>query len=74
MGWASHVQGSLRERFGIAANQAHRALDDCLIMREVVKSHLLRLNNTASIADVMLQKSKCSGSFGEIATSGMPQT
>lgn len=69
----SWLQGSLRERFGIAANQAHRALDDCVIMREVVNSHLLRLNNTATIADVMLQRSKCSGSFGEITTSGMTQ-
>ena len=61
----------MRERFGIAANQAHRALDDCLIMRQVVNSHLLRLNNTATMADVMRQKSKCSGSFEEITMSGM---
>ena len=67
------LQGSLRERFGIAANQAHRALDDCLIMRQVVNSHLLRLNNTATIADVMGQNSKCSGSFGDLQERGMTQ-
>ncbi|KAL3158650.1 hypothetical protein ABBQ32_011393 [Trebouxia sp. C0010 RCD-2024] len=62
----SRALGSLRERFGIPANQAHRALDDCLIMQEVVNSHLLRLNGTATIADVMRQKSRCSGSFEDI--------
>lgn len=64
------LQGSLRERFGIPANQAHRALDDCLIMQEVVNSHLLRLNGTATIADVMRQKSRCSGSFEDILGPG----
>lgn len=42
-------------------------------MRQVVNSHLLRLNNTATIADVMGQNSKCSGSFGDLQERGMTQ-
>ena len=70
----SCLQGSLRERFGIPANQAHRALDDCVVMKEVVNSHLLRLNGTATISDVMRQESNCSGSFEDIVGPGTIMT
>ena len=59
------VQGNLRERFGIPANQAHRALDDSQVMQDVV-SHMLKLNGTLTISDVIARKSKCSGTLGDL--------
>ena len=63
------TQGALRERFGIPENQAHRALDDSLVMQEVV-SRMLRLNGT-SIPEVMARKSKCSGTLKDILGPGI---
>ena len=64
------MQVDLRDRFGIAPNQAHRALDDCQIMQQVVQ-HLLRLNGTPTFAHLMRQKSKCSGTLEQILDPGI---
>ena len=64
------VQQALRERFGIPANNAHRALDDCQVLQKIVP-HLLRLNETPDFSTLMSRKnSKCSGTFEDILGAG----
>lgn len=56
---------ALRERFGIAPNQAHRALADCEILLSILP-HLLELNGTPDLAELMRRGSKCSGTLGNV--------
>lgn len=62
---ASRALQALRERFGIAPNQAHRALADCEILLSILP-HLLELNGTPDLADLMRRGSKCSGTLGNV--------
>ncbi|KAL0044700.1 hypothetical protein WJX82_006055 [Trebouxia sp. C0006] len=55
----------LREHFGIAPNQAHRALADCEILLSILP-RLLELNGTPDLAELMRRGSKCSGTLGDI--------
>ncbi|KAL0024844.1 hypothetical protein WJX79_004631 [Trebouxia sp. C0005] len=56
---------ALRERFGIAPNQAHRALADCEILLSILP-RLLELNGTPDLAELMRRGSKCSGTLGNV--------
>ena len=60
------VQQALREMFNIPANKAHRALDDCQVLQQIVP-HLLALNGTPDLADLMDRDSSCSGTLGKIS-------
>jgi DNA polymerase-3 subunit epsilon len=47
-----HTLQSLREVYGIAANQAHRALDDCIILHEVF-SRMIGNLSWSQVLDLM---------------------
>lgn len=64
------VQDALRQRYGIAANNAHRALDDTLILLEVLPK-LLQDNGTPDITDVMDLGTKATGSFADLLGPGI---
>ncbi len=63
------MQQALRERFGIAPNQAHRALADCEILQSILPL-LLELNGTPDLAELMRRGSKCTGTLGSILGPG----
>lgn len=67
--FACALQQALRERFGIAPNQAHRALADCEILLSILP-HLLKLNETPDLAQLMRQDSTCSGTLGDVLGPG----
>lgn len=63
------MQGALRDRYGIAANQAHRALDDAIILNQLLPL-LLKEGGIDDLSELMDRDTKCTGTIADITGPG----
>lgn len=62
------LQGALRERYGIAANTAHRALDDAIVLDQILP-RLLQDGGT-DLAELMKKSTASSGTWDMVNAPG----